>query len=229
MTLAPILAKRTLGENVTGPGQSSLHPEQAEPAQLAAAGPRRPQHSLVVLAGGGRAVPVPFPLPFPLPFAPWARILPVTAARAARAFVHRGHPGRVGRGDGWVADETRVCSKRAAILFAWSSISILPTHPSPQPCPAKQLDLKVMPRSCKQRRPNSPQCTHLPLHLYQFAKNKWTPFPWGRHNQDRIFTGVAKPPLSFMPRLCSATALCWPSYAGGTMGSPPEKFPDILA
>lgn len=30
----------------------------------------------------------------------------MAAAGTACAFVHRRHPGRVGRGDGWVADET---------------------------------------------------------------------------------------------------------------------------
>lgn len=68
------------------------------------------QHSLVVFTSGRRAVSVslPFPLPlaFPLSLAPGARVLPVAAAGAACAFVHRRHPGRVGRGDGRVADET---------------------------------------------------------------------------------------------------------------------------
>lgn len=37
----------------------------------------------------------------------------MAAAGTACAFVHRRHPGRVGRGDGWVADETWICSERA--------------------------------------------------------------------------------------------------------------------
>lgn len=229
LALFSIHPRYALPENVTGTvpffGQTFLHPGQGRaPTGQLQQDPAGPQHSRVVLAGGGRAVPVPFPVPFPLPLAPWAGVLPVTAARAARAFVHRGHPGRVGRGDGWVADETRVCSKIAAILFVWSSISILPTHTSPQLYPVKQLDLKVMPRSWRQQRPSSPQCPHLPVHLYRFAKNTWTPLPWGRRNQDRIFTCViAKPPLSFMPGLCSATALCCVLLCRRHYGVPSKK------
>lgn len=70
------------------------------------------QHSLVVFTGGGGAVavalalPVPLAVAVPLPVPPGARVLPVAAAGAARALVHRGHPGCVGCGDGGVADET---------------------------------------------------------------------------------------------------------------------------
>lgn len=65
---------------------------------------------VVVFTGGRSAVsvslPFPLPLPLPLPLAPGARVLPMAAAGTACAFVHRRHPGRVGRGDGRVADET---------------------------------------------------------------------------------------------------------------------------
>lgn len=148
----------------------------------------------------------------------------MAAAGTACAFVHRRHPGRVGCGDGWVADETWICSERAESLFIWSINGILSVPPVPKIPSGGTAESKETTMA------RLPPVLTLPFYFQQFAKNTWTPFPWEDASKTRylqtLLQNLPSPLHSTLTqglRTPPALALYRSGYIGRAIRSPLRK------